>query len=85
MFVDLKTTPHPLFRGRAEWSLLELTGSDLGPLAPGAVEGEEQPAVADLHLQFLWAGVELHREQKPVWVPGPELEANGEVPRGRGV
>jgi len=41
-----------------------------------------QPAAADLQLQLLWARAELHREQKPVRVPGPELEANGDFPRG---
>lgn len=60
-----------------------LTCRDLWFLSHWVVEGQVQPAVADLQLQSLGLWVQLHRQQQPVWVPRPELEADRETPCGR--
>lgn len=46
------------------------------------MEGQAEPAVADPQLQSLGLRVELRRQQQPVRVPRPELEAGGEPPGG---
>lgn len=63
--------------------LCGLTSRDLWFLSRWVVEGQVQPAVADLQLQSLGLRVQLHRQQQPVWVPRPELEAYREPPCGR--
>lgn len=60
-----------------------LTSRDLWFLPSWVVQGQVQPAVADLQLQSLGLRVQLHREQQPVWVPRPKLKANRETPSGR--
>ena len=59
------------------------TCGDLWLLLSGAVEGHTQLGVADLQLQSLGLRVQWHRQQQPIWVPRPELEANREASRGR--
>ena len=58
--------------------LAPLTSRDLGLLLGRGVEGETQPAAADLQFHSLGLRGQTDREQQPVRVPGPELEAQRE-------